>query len=108
MEATGHSHEQRTLFRILVRFWWPIIDKEVDQFILACAHFQLVDSCSQVAHQIIHTIESDTPFDLKFPDFWDPGDISNRDGYCKILTLLDCMTRFGLELYSRMNQITPY
>ena len=26
----GHSHAKRTLFRILARFWWPMVNKEVD------------------------------------------------------------------------------
>ena len=38
----GHSHEHRTLFRILERFWWTILNKDVDHFIRACAYFQLV------------------------------------------------------------------
>ena len=39
----GHSHEQRTLFRILERFWWPMVNKEVGKFIRECANFQLVN-----------------------------------------------------------------
>ena len=33
---SGKIHEQRTLFRILTRFWWPMFNKEVDKFIRAC------------------------------------------------------------------------
>ena len=40
---SGNSHEQRTLFRILACFWWPMVDKEVDQFIKACAHYKLLN-----------------------------------------------------------------
>ena len=25
----GHINEQRTLFRILAQFWWPVVNKEV-------------------------------------------------------------------------------
>ena len=41
-------------------------------------------------------IDSDTTFDMVFLDFWEPGDIPDRDGYRKILTCLYCMTGFGL------------
>ena len=45
---------------------------------------------------MLHTIESDTPFDVVFIEFWEPGDIPDRDGSRKILTCLDCMTLFSL------------
>ena len=32
---SGHRHEQRTLYRILEWFWWPMVNKEVAQFIRA-------------------------------------------------------------------------
>ena len=33
------SHDQRTLFRILARFWCPMVNKELAQFIIDCTHF---------------------------------------------------------------------
>ena len=104
----GHSHEQRTLFRILVRFWWPMFDKEVDQFIRACSHFQLVNSFSHKAQQLLQTIELDTQFDVVFIGFWEPGDIPDQDGYCKILTCLYCMTGFGLAAATGMKKIESH
>ena len=62
----GHIHEQRNLFRILARFCWPMVNNEVDQFIRVCAHFQLINSCSHESQYMLHTIESDTPFDVVF------------------------------------------
>ena len=55
---------------------------------------------------MLHTIDSDTSFDVVFLDFWEPGDIPDRDGYCKILTLLDYMTGFGIGLAIRLKEIT--
>ena len=54
---------------ILSRFLWPMFNKDVDQFIIACAHYQLVNLCSCEAQQFIQTIESDTSFDVVFLDF---------------------------------------
>ena len=93
---TGHSHEQITLLRILAWFWWPMVNMEVAQFIRSCSHSQLVNSFSHEAQHFLQTIESDTPVDVVFLDFCETGDIPDCDGSYKILTLLDCMTIFGL------------
>ena len=66
----GHSHEKRILFRILAQFLWPMVNKEVDQFITYCAHYQLVNLCSHEAHQMLHTIRPDNPFEVEFLEFW--------------------------------------
>ena len=55
---------------------------------------------------MIHKIDSDTPFDVVFLDFWEPGGILYRYGYCKIQTYLDCMTVFGIGSASGMKEIT--
>ena len=102
----GHSHEQRTLCRILSRFLGPMVNKEVVQFIRAYTHCQFVNSCSHEAHQLLRNIESDTPFDVVFLDFWEPGDIPDRDRSRKILTCLDCMRGFGLGSAIGLREIT--
>ena len=53
----------------------PMVNKEVAQFIKSCAHSQLVNSFSHKAQTLLQTIESDTPFDVLFLDFWEPGEI---------------------------------
>ena len=55
---------------------------------------------------MLHTIESDTPFDVVFLDFWEPGDITDLDGSLNILTCLDFMTIFGLGSAIGMKEIT--
>ena len=92
----GHIHEQRTLFRILALFWCPMVNKEVDQFIISYANFQLVNSCYHDAQKLLHTIESDNPFYVVLLGFWEPGYIPVQYGYHKILTFLYCITIFGL------------
>ena len=93
----GQSHEHRTLFRIMAWFWCPMVNKDTAHFITACAHCKLVNSFSPEAQQFLQTIESDTPFDEVFIDFWEPRDIPDRDGYRNILTYLDCLTVCGLS-----------
>ena len=45
---------------------------------------------------MLHTIESDTPFEVVFLEFWVPVDIPYKDGCRKILKCLDCMIGFGV------------
>ena len=34
----GHIHDKITIFNILARFWRPMVNKEVEQFIRSYAH----------------------------------------------------------------------
>ena len=55
---------------------------------------------------MLQTIDSDTPFDMVFIDFWEPGDITDQDVSHKILTCLDCITRSGIVEDSVLEEIT--
>ena len=57
---------------------------------------------------MLQTIEPYNPFEVVFIDFWEPGDILDRDGYFKILACLYCMTVFGLVASSGLKGITSY
>ena len=83
-----------------------MVNKEVAQFIRACAYFQLVNLFSHEAQQSLQTIDSDTPFYVVFLDFWEPGDIPDQDGYRNILSCLDFITAFGLEADTGMKEVT--
>ena len=82
-------------------------NKEVDQLIRACGNCQLVNSLSREVQQILHIIYSDAPFDFVFLDFWEPGDMPDRDGYRKIMTCLDGMIGSGLGSARVLKEITP-
>ena len=75
------------------------------QFIIARAYFQLVNAFSHKAYQMIHIIDSDSPFDVVFKYFLGQGDIPDRDGYHKILTCMGCMTGFALVAASGLKKI---
>ena len=57
---------------------------------------------------MLHTIESDTPFDVVFLEFWEPGYIPDWDISRKILTCMDCMKGFYLGAASGLKVITPH
>ena len=90
----------------MVRFFLPVVNEEVENFIISYAHDLLVNSFSRKAQQFLQAIESDTPVYVVFLDFWEPGYITDRDGSHKILTCLDCMTRFGLVFATVLKEIT--
>ena len=46
-----------------------MVNKEVDKFTRAYTHYQLINSYSRKTHHMLHTIESDTQFDVVFLDF---------------------------------------
>ena len=69
-----------------------MVNKELNHLIRACANLQLVNPCSDEAHRMLYTIDSDTPFDVAFIDFWETGDIPDWHVSSKIITFLDCMT----------------
>ena len=56
---------------------------------------------------MLHIINSDTPFDVVFLYFWEPGDIQYLYGYRNILICLKYMTVFGIGSASGINEITP-
>ena len=76
------------------------------QLIKACSHCQLVNSCSHEAQQLLQTIDSDTPFDVVFLYFWEPGEIPYLDGSRRILKCLYFMTGFGLAAATGMKEVT--
>ena len=68
-------HEHKTVFEILEWFCSPVVNKEVDNFIILCAHYQSINSYPREVHKPIHTIDSGAPFDMILLDFWKPGNL---------------------------------
>ena len=54
---------------------------------------------------MIHTIESDTPFDVILPDFWELEDIPDRYESCKNMKRLNCIKGFGLVSSNGLKEI---
>ena len=83
-----------------------MVNKKVDHFIRACAHCKLVNPCSHKAQHLLQNIDPDTPFDVIFIDFWEPGDIPDQEEYRKIHTCLDLMKGFGIGAATGLKKIT--
>ena len=57
---------------------------------------------------MIHSINSDTPFDVEFPYFRGPGKIPDQDVSLNILTCLDFMKVLGPVVSSGLKKTTSY
>ena len=55
---------------------------------------------------MLHKIDSDTPFDVVFLYFGEPGDIPYQGGYRNILTCLDFMSAVGIGASIILKSIT--
>ena len=55
---------------------------------------------------MLHTIESNKPFNVVFIEFWEPWDIQDHDISRNIITCMGCMTGFGRESSSGLKEIT--
>jgi len=103
----GHSGISRTLFRVLARFWWPGISRDVREGVSGCSHFNLGTNISPEASTQLHTLPCDVPFDTVFLDIWSPGEAPDKSDTVKVLTCLDCMTGFAAAAFLRGPDINP-
>ena len=92
----GHSDLSKTYYRIVVRFWWPKLHKDIVRFVKSCAHCRIANNASHEAQMTLRILESDAPFDVMFLDIWSPGDIPDTAGNFKVLTALCCMTGYAI------------
>jgi hypothetical protein len=90
----GHSSPQKTYGRIIVRYWWPSLLRDVDTAVIGCGHCRLANNVNHKNQSLLQTIQCDTPFDVIFLDVWSPGDNPTKWGHIKVLTGLDCMTAY--------------
>jgi hypothetical protein len=95
----GHSGITKTLFRVQTRFWWPGMLRDIREGVRSCAHCNLSNAVSHEAALELHTLSCDVPFDVIFLDIWSPGDIMDKNGTTKVLTMLDCMTSFAMGAF---------
>ena len=82
-----------------------MVNKKVDQFIRACTHFQLVNSCFCEAKHMLCKIDYDTPFDVVLLDFCEPKYIPDQDIFHKTLVCQYFMIGFGLLSSSGLKEI---
>lgn len=97
----GHSGARRTMFCAALRFWWPVMAKDVARLTRECAHCRLTNATWHESAGLFHDFESDIPLDVVFLNFWSPGDnVTDKDVTKKILTYTCCMTSFAAMAFA--------
>ncbi len=91
----GHSGVHRTMYRVITRFWWPYVARDITNGVLGCATCRLANHNSHEAQMHLYAFTCDEPFSMIFLDMWKPGDVPEKDGTREVLTMLDGMTGFA-------------
>ena len=73
---SGHSSEQKTLWRCQTHYWWPQLRKDVRDACKGCAHCNASNITSHEASIQLKSVTATVPFDIMCFDFWKPGDDS--------------------------------
>jgi hypothetical protein len=91
----GHSSVDRTYHRVITRFWWPGVSRDVRNGVLGCACCRLANHTDHENQQLLYSFVCDEPFSVIFLDIWQPGEILEKDGSFAVLTMLEGMCGFA-------------
>ena len=99
--AAGHLGRRKILKRILQRFWWPGISKDVGVFCKACSMFQLTSSRKVCLVLMIPLPVMEVPFQRIGMDVVGPLPRSRtRNRF--VLVVVDYATRYPEAILLRM------
>ena len=97
----GHSGITRTLYRLQTRFWWPGMVRDATEGVRGCLHCNLGNTTNHETQTQINTNTSSSPFATVYMDVWSPGDLPDKHGNTKVLTMMDCLTGFVIIAFLR-------
>jgi hypothetical protein len=83
------------MYRVITRFWWPYVVRDIINGVLGCATCRLANHNSHEAQMHLHACTCDEPFSTIFLDMWKPSDVPEKDGTQEVLTMMDGMTGFA-------------
>ncbi len=82
------------MYRVITRFWWPYVARDITNGVLGCATCRLANHNSHEARMCLYAFNCDEPFSMIFLDMWKPGKVPEKDGACEGLTMQVGMTCF--------------
>ena len=97
----GHSGLTRTLYRLQTRFWWPGMVRDATLAVKGCLHCNLGNATSHENQTLLQSLTSSSPFQVVYFDVWSPGDLPDKHGNIKVLTMMDCLTGFVIIAFLR-------
>src|SRR5215204_4846180 len=87
----GHFGKKKTIERVLSRYYWPTLGKDIVEYIKTC------DTCQRIGkptrQEALHPLQVSTAFDRIGIDVVGPLDIT-EDGNCYIITATDYLTKW--------------
>jgi hypothetical protein len=90
------SNPESSDYQVITRFWWPYVARDITNGVLECATCCLANHNSHEAQMHLYAFICDKPFSsMIFLGMWKPGDVPEKDGTHKVLTMLDGMTCFA-------------
>ena len=66
-----------------------------------CLHCNLSNATNHEHQTLIQSITNGSPFHTVYLDTWSPGDLPDKFGHVKILTIMDCLTGFVILAFLR-------
>jgi hypothetical protein len=96
----GYSGVTRTMYRVITRFWWPYVARDITNGVLGCATCRLANHNSHKAQMHLHAFTCDEPFSMIFLDMWKLGDVPEKDGTREVLMMMDGMTGFAAGAFT--------
>ena len=97
-DDVGHQGRDRTMFLVKSRFYWPGLEKDVEQKVATCSNCVLRKSKDRKSASLVN-IESSQPLELVCLDFLKLE--MSKGGFENILVITDHYTRFAYAIPTR-------
>ena len=97
MHATpisGNMREYKTLYRIKLRFFWPLLRSNVSDWIKQCAHCMLPYRWQRRSQELMFSWPISSPFAILHVDLWIPGHHTDLNGYMALMNAMCDMSQF--------------
>ena len=96
------------MYRLQTRFWWPGMTRDATKGVRGCLHCNLGNTTDHETQTLLNANTSDSPFATVYLDVWSPGDLPDKHGHIKVLTMMDCLTGFVIIGFIRyeLNALT--
>ena len=85
----GHMSEYKILFRLRMRFYWPSMRQDINNWIKGCAHCVAYNVWRNRKSELYFSWSITSPFHIMHVDLWMPGTLLDDSG--QVMQLMNCM-----------------
>ena len=94
----AHMGKFKTLLAIRMRFFWPVMRKDIISWVNGCPECIQSKSKKRESTGLVHSWPITTPFAILSVDIWKPGTVTNFRGYNGLLNAMCDMTQFVVSV----------